>query len=86
MILKFDLKLVVVDLMSHCRMWSKLNCFITSIVNWDISETQRKLYQIFYKGFNVKIKIKNKKFPTMFHKILMEKRICINEFASRILF
>ena len=33
MILKFDLKLVVVDLMSHCWMWSKLNCFITSVVN-----------------------------------------------------
>ena len=72
MILKFDLKLVVVDLMSHCWMWSKLNCFITSVVNLDMSEKQRILCQIFYKGFNVKIKIKNKKFPTMFHKILME--------------
>ena len=38
MILKFDLKLVVVDLMSHCWMWSKLNCFITGVVNWDMSE------------------------------------------------
>ena len=38
MILKFDLKLVVVDLMSHCWMWSKLNYFITSVVNWDMSE------------------------------------------------
>ena len=28
--LKFDLKLVVVDLMSHCWMWSKLNYFITA--------------------------------------------------------
>ena len=64
MILKFDLKLVVVDLMSHCWMWSKLNCFITGVVNWDISEKQRKLCPIFYKGFNVKIKKikKNKKF------------------------
>ena len=52
MILKFDLKLVVVDLMSHCWMWSKLNCIITSDVNWDMSEKQRKLCQIFYKGFN----------------------------------
>ena len=53
MILKFDLKLVVVDLMSHCWMWSKLICFIASVVNWDMSEKQRKLFQIFYKGFNV---------------------------------
>ena len=72
MILKFDLKLVVVDLMSHSWMWSKLNCFITSVVNGDMSrkKKQRKLCQIFYKGFNI-LK-KNKKFPTMFHKILME--------------
>ena len=63
MILKFDLKLVVVDLMSHCWMWSKLNCFITSVVNLDMSEKQRKLYQIFYKGFNVK---KKKNFPPCF--------------------
>ena len=53
MILKFDLKLVVVDLMSHCWMLSKFNCFITSVVNWDMSKKQRKLYPIFYKGFNV---------------------------------
>ena len=53
MILKFDLKLVVVDLMSHCWMCSKLNCFITSVVNWDMSEKQRILYSIFYKGFDV---------------------------------
>ena len=58
MILKFDLKLVVVDLMSHCWMWSKLNCFITNVVNWDMSEKQRKLCP--------------KKILTMFHKILME--------------
>ena len=58
MILKFDLKLVVVDLMSHCWMWSKLNFFITGVVNWDMSEKQRKLYSIFYKGFNVKKKKK----------------------------
>ena len=41
MILKFDLKLVVVDLMSHCWMWSKLNCFITSVGNGDMSEINR---------------------------------------------
>ena len=41
MILKFDLKLVVVDLMSHSWMWSKLNCFITSVVNGDMSEKNR---------------------------------------------
>ena len=56
MILKFNLKLVMVDLMSHCWMWSKLNCFIIDVVNWDMSEKQRKLCQIFYKGFNVKKK------------------------------
>ena len=38
MILKFDLKLVLGDLMSHCWMLSKLNCFITSVVNGDMSE------------------------------------------------
>ena len=53
MILKFDLKLVVVDLMSNCWMWSKLNCFITSVLNWDMSKKQRKLSQILSKGFNV---------------------------------
>ena len=53
MILKFDLKLVVMDLMSHCWKWSKLNCFITGVVNWDMSEKQRKVFPIFYKGFNV---------------------------------
>ena len=56
MILKFDLKLVMVDLMSHCWMWNKLNFFITGVVNWDISEKQRKLCLIFYKGFSVKKK------------------------------
>ena len=61
MILKFDLKLVVVDLMSYCLMWSKINCFITGVVNWDMSKKQRKLYPIFYKVFNV-LKIKNKNF------------------------
>ena len=67
MILKFDLKLVVVDLMSHYWMWSKLNCFITGVVNWDMSEKQRKLYPIFYKGFNV---YKKKKFiPSCFIRI-----------------
>ena len=53
MILKFDLKLVVVDLMSHCWMWIKLNYFITSVVNWDISEKTEETLPIFYKGFNV---------------------------------
>ena len=53
MILKFDLKLVVVDLMSNYWMWRKLNCFIIGVVNRDMSEKQRKLYSIFYKGFNV---------------------------------
>ena len=38
MILKFDLKSVVVELMSHCWIWSKLNCYITSVVNWDMSK------------------------------------------------
>ena len=42
MILKFDLKLVVVDLMSHSWMWSKLNFFITSVVNWDMSEKNKE--------------------------------------------
>ena len=41
MILKFDLKLVVVDLMSHSWMWSKLNCFIASVINGDMSEKNR---------------------------------------------
>ena len=42
MILKFDLKLVLVDLMSHCWMWSKLNCFITSVVNGDMSKKKKE--------------------------------------------
>ena len=37
--------------MSHCWMWSKLNFFITGVVNWDMSEKQRKLCPIFYKMF-----------------------------------
>ena len=37
--------------MSHCWMWSKLNCFITGVVNSDMSEKQRKLCPIFYKMF-----------------------------------
>ena len=68
MILKFDLNLVVVDLVSHGWMWSKLNCFITSVVNWEMSEKQRKLCSIFYKMFKcikrvsyLKEKKKNKK-------------------------
>ena len=68
MILKFDLKFVLVDLMSHCWMWNKLNCFITSVVNGDMSQKKkRKFCQIFYKGFNVK-----KKNSHHVHKILME--------------
>ena len=55
--------------MSQCCMWSKLNCFITGVVNWDMSEKQRKLCPNIYKGFNFFKKIK---FTTMFHKILME--------------
>ena len=66
MILKFDLKLVVVDLISHCWMWSKLNCFIIGVVNWDMSKKQRKLYPIFYKGFNVKKKKEKKIVPPCF--------------------
>ena len=51
MILKFDLNLDVVDLMSHDWMWSKLNCFITGVVKWEMSEKQRKLCSIFCKNF-----------------------------------
>ena len=51
MILKFDLNLVVVDLMSHGWMWSKLNCFIIGVVNWEMFKKQRKLCLIFYKMF-----------------------------------
>ena len=51
MILKFDLNLVVVDLTSHGWMWSKLNCFIIGVVNWEMSKKQRKLFPIFYKMF-----------------------------------
>ena len=78
MILKFDLKLVGVDLTSHCWMWSKLNCFIIGVVNWEMSEKQRKLCLIFYIMFKrIKrgrcfIKRKKKVFPTIFHKILIE--------------
>ena len=62
--------------MSHCWMWSKLNCFIIDVVNRDMFEKQRKLCPIFYKMFK-RIKrvscLKEKKnCPTMFHKILME--------------
>ena len=53
MILKFDLKLVVVDLMSYYWMWIKLNCFITGVVNWDMSKKTEETLPIFYKGFNV---------------------------------
>ena len=62
MILKFDLKLVVVDLMSHCWMCSKLNCFITSVVNWDMSEKQRNSVRFSIKG----LMFKKKKFPPCF--------------------
>ena len=63
MILKFDLKLVMADLMSHCWMWSKLNCYITGVVNLDMSEKQRKLCPVFYKWFNV---LKKKIVPPCF--------------------
>ena len=70
MILKFDLKLVLVDLMSHCWMWSKLNCFITSVVNGDMSEKKSRGNSA---RFSIKgLMFKKKKFSTMFHKILME--------------
>ena len=51
MIFKVGFEFVVVDLMSHCWMWSKLNCFIIGVVNWDMFEKQRKLCLIFYKMF-----------------------------------
>ena len=54
--------------MFYCWMWSKLNCFIIGVVNWDMFKKQRKLFLIFYKGFNVE----KKKNPTMFYKNLME--------------
>ena len=56
MILKFDLKLVVVDLMSHYWMWSKLNCFITSVVTWDMSENRGNSVRFFIKGLMFKKK------------------------------
>ena len=67
----FDLKLVMVDLMSHCWMWSKLNWFITGVVNWEMSEKQRKLCPIFYimfKGIERGRCLKEKKkiFPPCF--------------------
>ena len=37
--------------MSYCWIRSKLNYFIIGVVNWEISEKQRKLYLIFYKMF-----------------------------------
>ena len=40
MILKFDFEIVVVDLMSHYWMWSKLNCFITGVVNWVMAKNR----------------------------------------------
>ena len=52
MILKFVLKLVVMDLMSYCWIWSKLNCSITGVVNWEMFEKQKKLCPIFCKMFN----------------------------------
>ena len=58
MILKFDLKLVVVDLMSHCWLWSKLNCFITGVVNWDMSEKRGNSARFSIKGLMFKKKKK----------------------------
>ena len=70
MILKFDLKLVLGDLMSHCWMWSKLNCFITSVVDGDMSGKKNRGNSA---RFSIKgLMFKKKKFPTMFHKMLME--------------
>ena len=54
MILKFVLKLVVMDLMSHCWMWSKLNCFITSVVNWDMSKNRGNSTRFSIKGLMLK--------------------------------
>ena len=66
MILKFDLKLVLGDLMSHCWMWSKLNCFITSVVNRDMSKKKKNRgnsARFSIKGLMFK---KKKKFPPCF--------------------
>ena len=57
MILKFDLNLVVVDLMSNGWMLSKLNCFITSIVNWKMFEKQRNLKFLSFFLFKIVIAI-----------------------------
>ena len=62
MILKFDLKLVVVDLMSHCWMWSKLNYFITSVVNWDMFENRGNSARFSING----LMFKKKKIPPCF--------------------
>ena len=43
--------------MSHCWMWSKLNCFTTGVVNWDMFEKRRKLCPIFYKMFKRIIRV-----------------------------
>ena len=68
MILKFDLKLVLGDLMSHCWMWSKLNCFITSVINGDMLEKKNRgtSARFSIKGLMFK---KNKKFPPCFIRI-----------------
>ena len=55
--------------MSHCWMWSKLNYFITGVVNWDMSENRGNYARFSIKGLMFK---KNKICPTMFRKILME--------------
>ena len=86
MILKFDLKLVVVDLMSHSWMWIKLNCFITSVVNGDMSEKKNRGNYVRFSIKGLMFKKKKKKFTTMFHKNFNGKRNCINEFAPRIHF
>ena len=63
MILKFDLKLVLVDLMSHCWMLNKLNCFITSVINGTCPKNRGNSARFSIKGlmFN-----KKKKFPPCF--------------------
>ena len=42
--------------MSHCWMWSKLNCFLIGVVNWVMSKnrgTSARFSISVEKGFNV---------------------------------
>ena len=34
------------------NIFGSVKCFIAGVVNWEMSEKQRKLYPIFYKMFN----------------------------------